>query len=255
MSARTRTLLQLRDGVADRGDIVIGSSARHTTTTVNARINRAIQRWLLMVAEAGDDTNLVTSRTTTATSTTRDANNWAPNQYIAQPSNMLLLRGVDIYPRGVTGVPVSMLPADELERSDASLLASWIGGGTTGMPITYRLGGTNASNAYLIQIFPYADAAYTVDLRYIKTHTDLSGDSETIDFIAGGEEWVINDTVMQSKMTDGISSTADMSAIIGWNKKIEDELRFTLACRGTTRRQDTFGRRRALMAYAPWRVV
>lgn len=254
MSARTRTLSQLRDGVADRGDIVISASGtRHTTALVNARLNRAIQRWLLMIAEAGDQTNLKTARTSTATSTTRDANNWAPYQYVAQPSNLLYLVGMDIWSNNT---PIAMMPADELERDDAQLANMWWANGATGMPVFYRLGGINASGSSLIQVTPWADAVYTVDIRYIPAHVDLSQDSDTIDFIAGGEEWVINDAVLQSKVTDGISGTADLSVITGWNAKIEQELRFTLACRGVHRRQDTVSRREMLkrMSVGGWRI-
>lgn len=254
MSARTRTLLQLRDGVADRGDLVIAASGvRHTTTLVNARINRAIQRWLLMVAEAGDDTNLKTSRVSTATSTTRDANNWAPYQYIEAPTSCQLIRGMDVWSNNT---PIPMMTCDEAERDDPQMAGLWWANGQTGMPVFYRQGGTNASSAAIIQIFPWANAVYTIDVRYIPAHVDLTSDSHTIDFIGGGEEWVINDAVMQSKMTDFVSGTADMSALMSWNKKIEDQLNFMLACRGVTRRQDTVGRRDMLrrMSVGGWRI-
>ncbi len=254
MSARTRTLLQLRTAVADRGDISIATSGvRHTTSLVNDRLNRAIQRWLLMIADAGDQTNLKTTRTATATSTTRDAANWAPYQYVAQPSGLLYLVGMDIWSNNT---PIAMMKGDEMERNDAQLSNLWWSNGATGMPVFYRLGGINASGTSLIQISPWADAVYTVDVRYIPAHTDLSQDGDTIDFIAGGEEWVVNDAVMQSKITDGISGTADLSAIISWNREIEKDLRFTLACRGVHRKQDTVDRREMLkrMSVGGWRI-
>lgn len=249
MAARTRTLQQLLDGVADRGDFTIAASGRHTTTTVTARINRSIQRWLLMVCEAGDDTNLKTVRTATTVSTVRDTSNWAPNQYVAQPAGLLHIRGIDVWSNNT---PIPMAPADESERDDAQLAAIWLGS-VTGMPVFYRIGGTNQAGANLIQIFPWADAVYTVDIRYIPAHVDLTTPAtDTIDFIAGGEEWVINDVVLQSKITDGL----DASMLVGWNAKIEKELFFMLACRGHSRREDTVGRREMLkrMAVGGWRI-
>lgn len=252
MSARTVTLSALRTAVSDRGDITISASGRHTAARVNARINRAIQRWLLMMAESGDDTNLQVDRNLTQTSTTRDANNWAPYQYITLPAGAVFIRGIDVW-SGTT--PITMMTCDEAERNDGQLSTLFGGSGVTGMPVFYRIGGTNAAGANIIQIFPWADAVYTMDVRYIPAHEDLSGDNDAIDFIAGGDEWVVNDVVMQSKMNDGISGTADMSTIIGWNKEIEKDLRFMLACRGTTRRQDTSGRREMLkrLSVGSWR--
>jgi hypothetical protein len=247
-------LLQLRTAVADRGDITIATSGvRHTTSLVNSRINRAIQRWFNMIAEAGDDTNLQSERNATQTSTTRDANNWAPYQYITLPTTAMLIRGIDIWDGNT---PIPMMTADEAERDDAQLASLFAATQATGMPVFYRIGGINAAGASIIQIFPWADAVYTMDVRFIPALEDLSNDSDAVDFIAGGEEWVINDAVMQSKMTDGLSGTADMSTIVGWNEKIEKDLRFMLACRGTTRRQDTVGRREMLkrISVGGWRL-
>lgn len=255
MAARTRTLQQLRDGVADRGDIDVQTSGvRHTTALVDARINRAIQRWLLMVAESGDDTNLLTSRTTTSTGTTRDAANWAPNMYVAQPASCQLVRGLDIWNGSI---PLAMMPIDELERDETQLASAWWATRTTGLPCFYRLGGKNANGDSLIQIFPWADGAYTVDIRYIPAHVDLVNGSDTIDFIGGGEEWVINDATIQSLLNDGLGGHPNIAQMRGDNAKLEEDLRFLLACRGGVRKVDTRGRRRLLqfLSHGPWRLL
>lgn len=256
MSVRTRTLQQLLDGVSDRADINIATSGvRHTQAKVTDRINRSVQRWLLMVAESGDDTNLKSSRTTTSTSTTRDSNNWAPNQYVALPSGAVLIRGMDVWVNATS--PVAMLRVDELERNDAQMATTWWLSGGIGMPVFYRVGGINQAGSNLIQIFPWADAVYTIDIRYIPALTDLSGLSDTVDFICGGEEWVINDVAMQTLISDGLAGGAEMGAIAAMNRKLEDELKFTLACRGGLRKVDTRERRRYLQSLSgsPWRLL
>jgi len=260
MATRTRTLQQLLDGVADRADVnVAASGVRHTNALVTLRLNRAIQKWKTLVAEAGDDTGLVTTRTATATSTVRDANNWAPYQYVAQPTGCMLIRGIDIW----TGnTPIAMMGIDELERNDASIMSNWWGGsGTqTGMPVFFRLGGTNAGGASLIQVFPYADAVYTVDVRYIPAHTDLSASSDlstAIEFVCGGEDWVELSAAMETLRNDGLTGTAEYQSMAGEQMRVQDHMAFTLACRGKVRKMDTRERRRQLQALSvgPWRLL
>jgi hypothetical protein len=249
----------LLDGVADRADLSIAASGvRHTNALVTARINRSIQKWKRMVAEAGDDTWLVTTRTVTSTSTTRDAANWAPYQYIAQPTGCMLMRGIDVW-SGQT--PIGMLPLDELERNDATNFSNWWGNGGTqrGMPVFYRRGGTNAAGSPLIQIFPYADAVYTVDVRHIPVHTDLSATSDlstAIEFTCGGEDWVELDAALESLRTDGLVETGAYQDMRVDRDRAKADMQFTLACRGTLRKMDTKERRRELMelAHGPWRL-
>jgi len=260
VASRTRTLQQLLDGVADRADIdVAASGVRHTNALVTLRLNRSIQKWKTLVAEAGDDTGLLTTRTATATSTVRDANNWAPYQYIAQPTGCMLIRGIDIW-SGNT--PIAMMGIDELERNDSSLLSSWWGaaGVQTGMPVFFRLGGTNASGAALIQVFPYADAVYTVDIRYIPAHTDLSASSDlstAIEFICGGEDWVELDAAMESLRQSSLAGIPEYQDMAREKLALERRLAFTLAKRANIRKLDTRDRRRMLqsLAIGPWRLL
>lgn len=260
MASRTRTLQQLLNGVADRADVnVAASGVRHTNALVTLRVNRSIQKWKKLLSEAGDDTNMLSTRTTTSTSTTRDANNWAPYQYVDQPSGCMVIRGMDVW-SGNT--PIAMMPIDELERNDASLFSSWWGTGSvqTGLPVFYRMGGTKAAGGQLIQIFPFADAAYTVDIRYIPAHTDLSDTSDlstAVEFICGGEDWVELDAAMETLRKDGLAGTHEYQTMAIDRRMVEREMAFTLAKRGHVRKLDTHARRRALQALAagPWRPV
>lgn len=259
MAARTRTLQQLLDGVARRADLNIADTGvRHTTALVTADINKACQKWIRMVAEAGDDTNMLTVRTATATSTTRDAKNWAPNQYIAQPAGLMFVRGIDIW-SGNT--PLAMMDVAELERNDSQLALSWWNTGGTGLPIFYRLGGTNNAGNLLIQIFPWADAVYTVDIRYIPNLTDFNEATPdvnaTMEFILGGEDWVEIETAMRALRSDGLAGTAEFADMRAEKREIEASLAFALAGRASPRKVDTVERRRLLrqLSAGPWRLL
>lgn len=255
MAGRSRTLQNLLDGVSDRADVDIAvSGVRHTQAKVTDRINRAAERWLAMIAESGDDTNLKTTRTATAISSVRDANNWAPNQYVSMPSGAMLIRGIDIF---TNNTPLAMLPVDELERNDTQLANSWWLNGGIGLPVLYRVGGTNGSGSNIIQIFPWADAVYTVDIRYIPNLVDLVNVSDTMDFISSGDMWVINEAAMETLLSDGLAGMPEYQTIQGKNREIEAELRFTLAKRGRIRKVDTIERRRTLLSLSqgPWRFL
>lgn len=252
---RTRTLTQLQEALADRASVnVAASGTRHTTAIVNARLNRAIQRWRSLCAEAGDDSFMKVAKLTTGSSTTEDTAMWAPNQYIEQPADFLYLRGLDI----LDGTErIEMFPLEELERNDFEGAVIWGITNGVGFPIAYRVGGTNEAGNQLLQLFPRSDGVYTVYLRYIPSHTDLATGSDTVDFIAGGEEWVVNDATIQTLVADGLAGSAETQALASWNAKLEQDLRFMLASRrgGASRRKlDTRGRRRSVLSMARWRV-
>lgn len=251
MAGRSKTLQQLIDAVADRADVVYATSGvRHTTALLVTRINNAIQRWCEMVADAGDDARMVTTRTTTNNSSVRDAANWAPQQYIAQPTGLMRVRGIDVFTE--SNRPIPLLPFDELERDDAFRYLAWWSAGGQDMPIFFRLGGTNAAGAKLIQILPWADKTYTVDIRYIPTWVDLttSNLSTAIDFELGGDEWVTNDAALQTLTRDGQAGGAAAQLCRGWNQELEAKMKFELACRSPVNKVDTRERRREMLSRA-----
>jgi hypothetical protein len=255
VASRTRTLQQLLDGVSDRADVVVDASAgtRHSNEKVTLRLNRAIQKWKTLLSKAGDDTNLKSSRLTTSTSATRDANNFAPYQYVVEPTGCMVIRGMDVW----TGnTPIAMMPIDELERNDRATLWPWLGGSgaQTGMPVFYRIGGTRASDgANLIQIFPFADAVYTIDVRYVPAHVDLDDSSDlstAVEFVCGGEDWVELDAAMETLRNDGLAGTPEYASMSVDKRMVERDMAFTIAKRGPTRKVDTVARRRNLMSLA-----
>lgn len=255
MPGYTRSLQDLIDAVSDRADIQpAAAGVRHTTAKVVARINRAIRRWRFLVADAGDDSDMVTKRVQTNPSSTRDANNWAPNQYLTQPQPsdgpLAFVRGMDIWATSTR--PIAMMPADDMERDDG--FRSWWNNGGTGMPVFYRMGG-HTTAAPLIQIFPWADKAYDVDVRYIPTWMDETSPVALIEFNLGGDEYVINDAAVQSLIVDGQGAGAAAQSCRGWNTDLEKTARFQLAKRSPVNKIDTRERRRELMAWSnpAWR--
>lgn len=259
MSGRSKTLQQLIDAVADRADLTYAASGtRHTTQLLVNRVNNAIQRWCELLAEAGDDARMITTRTSTNSSSTKDAANWAPQQYISQPTGLMRVRGIDVFTE--TNRPLPMFPVDELERDDAFRFWAWWQKGGTDMPVFYRLGGTNAAGSKLIQIFPWADKTYTIDIRYIPNWVDLTtsgGDLATaIDFELGGDEWVVNDAAIASLSKDGPGIAQMRAEFRGWNQELESKMKFELACRSPVNKIDTRERRRELLTRASrlWRL-
>jgi hypothetical protein len=251
VASRTRTLQQLRDGVADRGDLnVADTGVRHTWAKVDARINTAIQRWLLMQYEAGDRTNVARVPVTTSVSSTRGASNWAPREYIALPSGYMVIDALDIYPNGNSQAPIAMMDVDSLERNDALAVGRWWSTGATGTPVFYRKAGTQAGSE-LVLIYPWADAVYNVDIYAVPSHVDLDDAADSLDFVCGGEKWVVNQATMDSLDSDGLSGHAIMPRLMRECVELERELAFTMAKRGVARKIDTWAQRRSLRAYLP----
>jgi hypothetical protein len=252
--ARTVTLTQLQEALSDRCDVTIGTGYRHTTTLANARLNRSMGRWKLIMAEAGDDSLLLTTRVSTTTSATKDAANWAPREYIAQPSGLLVLRSMVIWD---SDQPVHMMEIGQSERLAWLPQVTTLGTAVAGMPVFYRLGGTNNAGSALVQLYPYADAVYSIDVSYIPAHTDLSSGSSTVEVGANGDEWIVNDAAIQTLANDGLLGTPEAQALQAWNAKLEREARFAMACRGAREKYDAGARKRELMsrAFNGWRGV
>lgn len=245
-------MAELLDAVARRADIKIDAGLRHDTDRVMQDLNRSIRRWKQMVAEAGDDADMVTTRVTTNPSGTRGPDNWAPNMYILQPqpptAPLWRVRSMDVWPTSTRFV--SMMPADEGERDLA--FDGWLARPGTGLPVFYRLGG-QVIGAPLIQIFPWADAVYPIDVRYIPVWVDKFLPGDTVECLIGGDEWIVNDVAIQALLTDGQGAQGNVAQMAAWNQKIEMDMRFAFARRSPVRKLDTRARRRLLTGLAsPW---
>lgn len=201
--SRTRTLAQLRADVCDRADIKDGgTTGRHTSANLNRRINQAIQQYQRLVTECGSPVYLKQTATTTGTSSTVDANNWAPRDYLALPTDFYHLHGIDITLGGTT---VSMTDFMSSERNMYRDAPTWLTSNGVGIPAYYQLSGYNAAGSQIVRVLPGANAAYACVIWYLPIATELSGDSDTFDGLAGYEEWVVYRAAMDSLVKDGTS--------------------------------------------------
>jgi hypothetical protein len=238
VSSVLRSLTDLRAGVSDAADVTVGASGgRHTNALVDARINRAVTKWARMLAECGDDTYMLdVSVNTSATS----------------PANQLIDVGTEfMYIRGITitdgGVPFEMHPMSFHERHDLS----WNGESQTGRPRFYLLGPSNYPllSADSIRIFPYADAVYSCTVTYIPPPPVLVNGADTVEVIAGGDEWIMNEAARSTLRTDGMADSPAYAALTAENARIEKEMRFTLGMRNPLVKVDT----RTQRSMARWR--
>ena len=215
--------------MADRADIVDGgTTGRHTTANINRRINQAVQAFRRMVTEAGADTYITQAPFTCSTSSTVDAANWAPRDYIALPSDFYHLKGIDI---SLNGTTVPMLDFDMLERNIFRQIPSWLSNSGVGMPVMYKLGGYNAAGSAVVKIIPSADTAYQGVIWYLPIAPELVNDSDTFDGIAGLEEWVVNRACMDTMLRDQASQPL-YAALAAENAKLEADYTFQIASSG-----------------------
>lgn len=231
MSAILRTLTDLREGFSDVLDVTVATSGvRHTTAIVDRRLNRALRRWYTMCAEAGDDTYLKgVSITTTAEPT-------AGSIDIAEA--YLLIRGIKLV-RGDT--PVALQAGEFAARLE--LGGQVAGGEIYGFPLYYIPGpGMSGTTAvYRVRVFPRADAIYTGIAYIIPPAPVLSTGSDTIEIFASGDEWIWNDAVMQSLISDQLADTGSFGALAARNAEIKRDMMFLIGTRNPIRKVDTRG--------------
>lgn len=254
--SRTRTLGQLRADVCDRADITDGSTTgRHTTANLNRRINQAIQQFVRLVTDAGCTWYVKQTSGTTSTDATADANGWAPRDYISMPSDFYHLEGIDITTGGTT---VPMLDYMQLERDLFKIAPAWLATGGAGMPIFYKLGGTNAAGSLVAKIIPSSNAAFAYTIWYLPAPADLVDDNnDKFDGIAGYEEWVVNRAVMDSMLRDN-AQTPVYAACAAENAKLEARMKFEFAsAAGPGRRIDSKALRSRMiqLSRGDWRIA
>lgn len=180
--ARTRTLVQLRDDTRWQFDLE-SMTARVTDAKLTRAINQSIQELRELISDAGNPYFLVHSTGTLSTGATSPYHFGAITVSALSPT-FLRPYGLDIK---VGNLWVALQPVNFEQRNDDQ--GDPLTGGTTGQPRSFFL-----FNATQIAYAPAADRAYSYELYYLPTHTDLSADADTFDGIAGWEEWVIFNT-------------------------------------------------------------
>lgn len=254
MASVLRTLQNLRDGVAEVADVnVAASGVRHTNAVIDMRINRAWARWYTLLAEACDDSYLKRATLTTSPVATATGGAIESNRFVVLPDTALIVRSCDIYDNNI---PITMLPVDLLERNDSATMMSRWQSGMVGLPTFYRLtsqtlGGSPTQPSSVLEIFPWANAAYRIDAWYVPGYSTLVNSTDQIECVSSGDEWIINDAAMQTLRNDGLADIPAFSALAAQNAKLEAEMRFSAACRANPRKFDTVALRNSLKRWWP----
>ena len=247
--ARNRTLGELRADVCAEADIVdSGSAGRFTTARLNRFINQAIQRYITIVTGSGGQEwySQRTGLQSMSTSEVVDASGWAPNQYVTLPTAFYQLIGIDIV---IGGSTVSLMNFERMERNMFKDSPIWMQGNGKGQPMFYRIQGTNAAGAHIVQVVPAADAAYQFEVWYVPEIADLSNDSDTFDGRAGFEDFVVLEAALRCLSRDGNTSTS-YASIQQRRDEMEAQMKFKFATMdGPGRRINTEALRNRMMRF------
>lgn len=199
---QTITLANLRAQIAERADVEIEATGRHTTAQALLLINESIRRYWLKFTNNGQSA-LKTADVSTATGTTQTAG-WDANQHIALPTDLLAVEGLSIND-GNHWLP--MLSFEELERDNFE--RNFLTADATGLPTAFRVT-LNNSGALIARLLPRADAVYTVRVLYVPSPTALSSESDTFSFYEGTSDFVIADVALRILTRDGSPESAQV---------------------------------------------
>jgi hypothetical protein len=234
----------MRADICDRIEISDGGSGgRWPSSRLNRYINQAIQRYINVVTAAGGS-NFYSKRTgllTISTSTTKDANGWAPNEYVPLPSDFMSLIGVDFY---YNNTPRALVQFEMAERHRYEVNPLWFSGDYRGPPAMYRIMGKDAAGNQVCKVIPATDSAYQYEIIYVPEMPDLVADSDTFDGRAGFEDFVMYEAAIAALIRNGNTETALYASIVKARDEMEKEMRFKFATiAGPGRRMDTQGER------------
>lgn len=176
--ARAVTLLSLRTQVRERADIE-NATARHTDAQLNEIINQSY-------ADLHEELTISTEDYLLSTSTITTSN--GVDTY-ALPSTFYKLRGLFISLGGF----VEQLQPFAIQQLDEY---QYTGGWISGSPIAYHLAGSN------IIFKPTPTGAYTITVYFTPAPARMVADGDTIDGVAGWEEYVVWDAVVRVLVRD-----------------------------------------------------
>lgn len=164
--ARTATFLSLRSQALQRADMV--NSEFISTTEIGEYVNQSYAELYEMLIQSGKDYALDSSTISIVNGTdTYDL-----------PDDFYQLRGVDVDVGG--SLPLNMVPFTFEERNMYPTDGTW-----SGAPVRYRLLGSQ------IKFIPMPTGAYSATLWYHPAPPRMVSDSDTVDGVAGWEEYVV----------------------------------------------------------------
>lgn len=272
--ARSRTLAELREDVADRADVKVEDEARFETSRIDRYINQAIQRFRGICADLGHELYLKRATVTTSADSTVGADGLAPRDYITLPDDLYHLKGIDLALSGNRSL--TMMPFERVERNmfrDYPGWFAWWNRGGVGVPVFYRLGGTATITTpgtpteedptpedivetfQIAQLIPSSNGEREATIIYVPTATDLEEDEDTFDGIAGYEEYIINRAALDCRIKDGLADPV-YGALQTELRRCEMDLRSGVANRNPPgKRVDTRGMVEQLLAISRGRWV
>lgn len=232
--ARTRTLSELRSDARWQADIE-GLTVRYTDARITRALNQSIQEFREALSDAGDPYYLTQSTGSLTVGATSPYPFGALTVSALSPA-LLRVYGLDIKvgDRWVNLEPISFEQRNQFQPG-------WLSGSTTtGQPCAFFM-----FNATQVAYSPAADRAYEYILYYLPVPTDLSADGDTLDGVAGWEEWVVFNAVSKLHTRDSYLQQAAqidaersrlMQGILSRSRKRQHA--------GATRRVDVRARKR-----------
>jgi hypothetical protein len=172
--ARTRTLLQLRTEVRNRGDF---QSVRHTDAELTRSINESIAELYDLLVSSNKDYYL----------DSKDYSVVAGTDTYALPTDFYKVVGVDVQDSSRWRL-MRRFNWSERNQLQESAATKW--------NTRYRVMGSN------LRLRPSPSWTGTIRFWYIPAPAELVNDGDTFDGIAGWEEYVITDCVIKGRVKD-----------------------------------------------------
>lgn len=192
--ARTRTLAQLRGDIEYQGSIAgLDVGGRHPPADVNRLINQAWQRLRLKISQVAKLPRYLT-RSTGSTGTGAVSADEPYTRITHGITNLVWIRQLTLTIDG-EAVPLEEVPIDAIGEY----------GSTPDCPAVW-----SSEDDSTIIVMPPADKSYSYVLRYLPVGTDLASDSDTVDGIAGFEDWIVFEVLLRMMARDDEPEMAAM---------------------------------------------
>lgn len=196
------TLADLRIRAAKFADVVVSATGRHKTDWLDARINEALGSYQSCLVDAGHPQRETRTTATTSSSTT-SSNGWPANEYVALPTDFLILRSAKVLQNSREW---QLSPAPEIQSEISTQRYQ------TGFPEFYRIS-RDSNNAQILRLMPPADAAYTIVIVYTPMLTELADEADTYEFYPGTSDYVTCDAALALLEADGVQEGNQYQAL------------------------------------------
>lgn len=227
--ARTATLAQLRTDIRNQGDVA-GLTTRHPDALIDRRINQSIQRFRERISLEGCQHYLTNTTGLFTAGATSPYPFYVLDLTAAAPA-IVRIYGVDIT---VGNLTKQLIHVPFQQRTEFS------GPVVTGEPVAWA----NFQTAS-VAIMPAPDSAYAYCAWHLPKLADLSSDSDTFDGVAGWEDCITHDVVVDLILRDQYPVAYQMAQQRRdqvWRDTIRSATKVALAG-GRTIGRDSFGQK------------